>query len=212
MVDSIGKIDLNIFGAVTASISHEIKNRMAVINEHAGLMQDRILMSKRGGDINIEGMKRSADKIKQQITMADAIISNMNRFAHSVDKDRQQVDLHEASVLAAALFQRTASAREISLEVPATDSSVTVETSFFHLLGLIWMCLKTAIATAAPNSTVTIRCGMEGEKPELKLKMDAEAGTDMNGKISESAKILANEIGAEMQTNSEQHTIVVRFP
>jgi C4-dicarboxylate-specific signal transduction histidine kinase len=211
MADPVGKIDLNIFGAVTASVSHEIKNRMAVINEHAGLMEDRIHMAEMGSDMNIERMKQSASKIKQQITLTDSIITNMNRFAHSVDKARQQIDLHDAVMLADALFKRIASAKEISIEAPKPDSPVILETSFFHLLGLIWMCLKAAIDIAPAKSTVTIMCGHKGGDAGLYFVLDKETGGDINETILDDVKMLANALAAEARLDLEKNTIIVRF-
>ena len=42
---------LQFFGKMTASISHEIKNVLAIINENAGLLEDLALMADRGAEI-----------------------------------------------------------------------------------------------------------------------------------------------------------------
>jgi len=39
---------LRFFGKIVASISHEIKNVMAIINEKAGLIKDLTLMAEKG--------------------------------------------------------------------------------------------------------------------------------------------------------------------
>ena len=39
---------LRFFGKITASVTHEIKNALATINENAGLMTDYIEMAARG--------------------------------------------------------------------------------------------------------------------------------------------------------------------
>jgi hypothetical protein len=211
MVDSAGKIDLYIFGAVTASISHEIKNRMAVINEHAGLMEDRIHMAETGGDINLERMKHSASKIKQQISLADSIIGNMNRFAHSIDKPRQQIDLYDSAMLAGALFERLASAKEISIEMPEPASPVILDTSFFHVLGLIWMCLNTASDLAPAKSAVTVTCGPEGGDAGLCFAIDGAAAPQTSEAVPKEIKTLADEISAEARWDPERNAIVVSF-
>jgi signal transduction histidine kinase len=211
MSETAGKIGLGVFGAVTASISHEIKNRMAVINEHAGLMEDHIHMAEKGIELNIERFQRSAEKIKQQVSMADEIIANMNRFAHSADKAVQQVDLNDAAALAAALFQRTASAHEISLHVQTQDAPVTLDTSFFHVLALIWICLKAAMTAAAAKSTVTIACGREENKPRLVITLDTQTGKEIDGKLPETANIFAAEIKAQVGVEPKTNHIVIEF-
>jgi hypothetical protein len=42
---------------MTASISHEIKNVMAIINESAGLLEDYSLMAEKGMPIDPERLK-----------------------------------------------------------------------------------------------------------------------------------------------------------
>ncbi|NNG12708.1 MAG: sensor histidine kinase, partial [Halobacteria archaeon] len=37
--------ELRYFGKVTASISHELKNVLAILNEHTGLLQDLTAMA-----------------------------------------------------------------------------------------------------------------------------------------------------------------------
>lgn len=211
MNEPAGKIGLNIFGSITASISHEIKNRMAVINEHAGLMEDHIHMAERGGDINIERIMRSAGKIKQQIALADEIIANMNRFAHSIDKASQQISLHDAATLASALFQRTATAHEVTLEARTPQLPVTVETSMFHLLALIWICLTSALPIAPAKSTVTFACEKINDEPRLIIEIDTTADKKLDEKMLDTAKVIANEIKAEVNLDANQNNIVVTF-
>ena len=44
----IGEEGLRFFGTMTASISHELKNALSIINEGAGLLEDLAAMSARG--------------------------------------------------------------------------------------------------------------------------------------------------------------------
>ena len=81
MNEAIGKTGLKFFGGVVASISHEIKNRLAIINENAGLLEDLVLMSERGMEIDSERLKRLADSLKNQVSTADGIIKKMNQFS-----------------------------------------------------------------------------------------------------------------------------------
>jgi len=48
---------LQFFGKMTASISHEIKNVLAIINENAGLLEDLALMADGGAEIEPQRLK-----------------------------------------------------------------------------------------------------------------------------------------------------------
>ena len=46
--ENLTETSLQFFGRVSASISHELKNVLAIINENAGLLEDFTLMGDRG--------------------------------------------------------------------------------------------------------------------------------------------------------------------
>jgi signal transduction histidine kinase len=81
----LGEAGLQFFGKMSASISHEIKNALAIINESAGLLDDLSLRAERGIPVEPERLKKQAGNILKQIRRADGIIQNMNKFAHSID-------------------------------------------------------------------------------------------------------------------------------
>ena len=83
--DEMG-IGLQFFGKMTASISHEIKNVMAIINESAGLLEDYGMMADKGIPIDPEKLKVVSGRVSKQIHRAEGIIRNMNSLAHSVDE------------------------------------------------------------------------------------------------------------------------------
>ena len=49
IMDSKEEAGLRFFGMMTASVSHEIKNVLAIINENAGLMSDLTQMMMKSG-------------------------------------------------------------------------------------------------------------------------------------------------------------------
>jgi signal transduction histidine kinase len=142
MSDMQGETGLKFFGAVTASISHEMKNRMAIINEQAGLLEDLVRMAGQGRELDHARLLRLADSVKSQISMADDIIKNMNRFAHLPDVFWQTSDLCDLVSLAARLSKRMADTKGVRLETRVPETAVKVTTSPFLLLNLIWPCLE----------------------------------------------------------------------
>ena len=90
--DIISETGLQFFGKVSASISHEIKNVLAIMNENAGLLEDYTRMLENGKPINTERFKTLAGKVLKQIQRADGIVKRLNRFAHSVENFAISVD------------------------------------------------------------------------------------------------------------------------
>ena len=54
------------FGKMSASISHEIKNALAIINENAGLLEDLTLLAEQGRPTDPERLKKLAGSIITQ--------------------------------------------------------------------------------------------------------------------------------------------------
>ena len=70
----IGNAGLEFFGKVSASISHDIKNVLAVINENAGLLEDFCLMAEKGKPLDPSRLKRLALDVKEQVRRGDGIV------------------------------------------------------------------------------------------------------------------------------------------
>lgn len=153
--DSIGESGLQFFGKVSASISHELKNILAIINENAGLLEDLTFAAQRGKAIDPEKLNRTAQNFLKQINRADEILKNMNRFAHSIDQFSAEVNLRELVELVVDLTRRLAAMRKISLDMRMPQEPLTLTTNPFLLENLVWLCLQFAIsATSAGQALI----------------------------------------------------------
>ncbi|MDY6951271.1 MAG: histidine kinase [Thermodesulfobacteriota bacterium] len=158
--DIIGQTGLQFYGKTAASLSHEIKNALAIMNENAGLMEDFMAMSEGGAPIDPGRLKSLAGKVIKQIRRADGIVATMNRFAHSVDESVTDVDLYELLEFVATLSRRLASMGGVTLEPRRGHSPVTITTSPFFLQNLVSLCLDFAVGAAGSGKTI----GLAAEK------------------------------------------------
>ena len=84
--DDLLKYDsLAFFGKVNASISHELKNIMAIISETAGLLGDLADLASTGNPVEPDVLKNCAGSIMEEIQRGFSTIRQMNRFSHSID-------------------------------------------------------------------------------------------------------------------------------
>ena len=126
------ELGIDFFGRMTASISHEIKNTLAIVNENAGLLGDLALLMDKGRPLSSERLTTLAGNIRRQVQRADDIIRRLNRFAHSAHEPAASVDLGEVLTFTAALAERLATMKGIGLTV-AAGGAVTVEVGPFLL-------------------------------------------------------------------------------
>jgi len=154
--ESIGECGLHCFGTISASISHELKNALAIINENAGLLEDLSFMAEKGRPLDPAKLKSLAANISKQIQRADGIIRNMNRFAHSADEPIKCIELGETLALTVALSSRLAAMKSITLNFKPPLHPIRVTTRLFYLQNLIWLCLKEILERAGVEKEITI--------------------------------------------------------
>jgi len=145
------------FGKMTATMSHELKNCLAIMNENAGLIQDLLMMNQSGHPLEPDRLDRISGGISRQVLRADTLLKQMNIFAHSVDLPEQQVDLKEAVRLAATIGARLAANQQVEILPDASDGSVPMTLSFFSLLNLIWQTLEAVMTAMAPKTILDIQ-------------------------------------------------------
>lgn len=155
------------FGEMTASISHEIKNVMAIINENAGLLEDMVAMNRQGAPFPVERMAKLAQSVARQIARADDIIQTLNRFAHSADHPRETVDIGETVAFILNLTSRLTMMQGARLDYTAPEKPVTIVANRFFLSHLVWRCLTAAMEMGQADKFIRIRVAITEDNPCL---------------------------------------------
>jgi signal transduction histidine kinase len=155
-LDLTGEMGLHYIAKVTASISHEMKNVLAIINENKGLLEDLSFAAKRGKPIEPERLERTCGQMSKQIDRADTILTTMSRFAHSFDHPEAPVDLYDLCRLVATLAGRMAAMRKVNLEIKEPPQPLTLLRHPFLLQRLLWRCLELALPATNEGQTLTL--------------------------------------------------------
>ena len=141
MWETVADEGFKFFGKMSASLTHEIKNALAILNENAGLLEDLTLFAGQGRPIDPARLQTMAVKMKHQVQRADELVKRMNRFAHSADMAVQTVNIGDALELIVALARRPATLAEATLELKSLDQPVQFTMRFFSLQHLIWLAI-----------------------------------------------------------------------
>ena len=131
---------LAFFGRVNASISHELKNIMAIISETSGLMGDLCEIAEDGGQYDPKTFKNLSASITEEIQRGFVTIKQMNRFAHSMDSFFADVKIVDLVELMLSLSSFVSYSSNVSLTLPK-DKSLTISSSPFLLELLIYEAL-----------------------------------------------------------------------
>jgi len=175
-----GWTGLQFFGRTTASVSHDLKNALAIIKENAGLLNDYLLMAEKGTPFKPERLKIVADRIDQQTRRADTLIKFLNRFGHSIDEPLATVDLNEAVSLLAALTQREVAMKQATLQLSMGESPMTVKTAPFWLLTFLGHCMTFSLKALGPDKI--LRLQVEKVKEGARILFSPLSGLQGAGK------------------------------
>jgi C4-dicarboxylate-specific signal transduction histidine kinase len=203
---------LQFFGQISASISHEIKNVLAIINENAGLLEDLTVMADRGKPIDPARLVKMAATIKKQIGRADNIIKNMNGFAHSIDQTVTTVDLNEIVELIVALTARFAAMKNVEVDLQLPQDPLKIQTAPYRLLNLLWLCLDFAMDASGELKQIEVVAEETNDGIRIQLKRLTRLSEMVSNTFPSEREIQLLEIlDAELRIEIEDEMIVLRF-
>jgi len=210
--DIIPETGLQFFGRISASISHEIKNVLAIVNENAGLLEDLTLMADRGKPIDPARLKIMAATLKKQVGRADGIIMNMNRLAHSIDQTVTTADLDQTIELVIALTARFAAMRGVKVDLQLPANPLTIKTAPFYLMNLLWLCLDFSMSASGDEKQVELV--VEETENSVRIRFRRLAGLSaalLETFPSDREKNLLAVLGAALTAVPEREEVVLRL-
>ena len=160
--DWFGYDSLAFFGKVNASISHELKNVMAIISETAGLLGDLSEMAQGGKPIDPDMLASSTDSIIEEIQRGFTTIRQMNRFAHSVDTPVLSVDLMDILDLVRNLSEYLSFAGKTNLHTGEGAAPMAL-TCPFILQAIIYQAVVQTFQHAGPGAQLDISVQSKNE-------------------------------------------------
>jgi signal transduction histidine kinase len=204
-IDFKNNDDLVFFGKVNASISHELKNILAIISEAAGLLHDLTDMVTRGKKIELEMLKTCSQDIVEEIERGFTTIKQMNMFSHSVDTPLKSVNIIEALDLIINLAGFLSFASKVRFD-PAPEEASIISTCPFRLQNLVYQTLVFAFKSVGANGEIRVSVHRETNSSAriafsgLGIQCDLPFPT-------EETKNIAKSIGAEIRMADDSQTI-----
>ena len=150
------RAELNFFGRVMASISHEINNVLTIVTEVGGLLEDLTYMAENGRPINPEKLRLQCKRIADQMQRGKTIIQNMNRFAHSIDEPIVTFDLADAVRNTVKIATRFAELKKTTIEYEPPDLICSITDDPFFLRYIVFTFIDNALQSGAINSPIRV--------------------------------------------------------
>lgn len=204
---------LGFFGKITASISHELKNSLAIINEKAGLLEDFALMANKGIPLDPERMELLAGQIIKQIGRANDIIRTLNIFAHSAEEPLKNADLVQILTLGIRLCSRFADMKSVTMAPNIPTDPMTIQTRPFFAEHLICHCLTAAMDWAGLEKNIKI--AMEHTNDDVRIHifpLDTAKQPENGSFPDKETQLLADALHARVEQNRDSGKLSLVFP
>jgi len=210
--DLIAETGLAFFGRISASISHELKNVLAIVNENAGLLEDLTLMAERGQAIDPARLKIMAAAVQKQVGRADEILKNMNRFAHSIDETVAEIHLNPTIKLFMALTDRFAAMRGVTVDLQLPDSPLKIRTAPFFLMNILWLGLDFSMSASGDEKRVELVVDESETSVRIRFRRLAGLTEELWGAFySDREKKLLAVLAADMTIEHGSEEITLRL-
>ena len=196
-----------------ASLSHELKNRISIIKEQAGLLKDYSALVEQGRPIDPARINQIGSGLTRQVEMTDAILVNMNQFAHSVDETCCPTDVNDLLGRLTSLAKRAADLHRVHLRFCPSHSTLVIITSPFLLMNLIWLGLETLMHAIGDRGTIELKVEKhDNGGGSIQLHAQTESRMIENDPISEAFQFLAKALEAGVEWQRADRTLRVYFP
>jgi signal transduction histidine kinase len=197
------------FGAIAASLSHELNNVLATVNQLTGLVDDQVTAAEHGRPLDPARLGKATHRIATQLQRGEGYVRQLNRFAHSADHPVASLDARVEVEEMVALCGRFYRLRNVTLESLLPPDPVVLSNSPFGFRHAVYRCLELALAAAAAGSRVAIELRphngggcveVKGETPVERSQVEQDQKTQHRLML---LRLLAAVLGGTVETSVE---------
>jgi signal transduction histidine kinase len=202
--------DLAFFGKVNASISHELKNILAIISEAAGLLNDLTELAAKGKSVEPDMLTSCSRDIVEEVRRGFSTIKQMNTFSHSVDDLYKTINLADVVKLMIDLAGFLSFSGNVRFD-PPRQGLPSVLTCPFRLQNLVYQALVFAFESAGPEAEIQVAMQPEsGSRVRISFsglgpKSDRPFPTEQTQRIAAS-------IGVEVRRSADSQQVHIVVP
>ena len=119
-------LEMAFLGKITASMTHEIKNTLAIFSSPRACSLTLITLSKDAAFPHQDKFQRVLGNINDQVHRSVDITTRLNQFAHSMDEPLAEVKVSDLLEQVVLLMRRLAKRQGIELKAEASDPDLSL--------------------------------------------------------------------------------------
>jgi len=210
-----GRGGLAFFGALAASVTHELNNALSIIDQAGGLLGDLAAGAAAGREIDPRRLETVRERIDRQVRKGVEIVNRLNRFAHSIDEPAGEFDAVAETENLVALTLRFAELKKVRLELAPGAEEIRARGDAFALQQALFACLRSALDGAEEGDRIEVRPRRDGGEGVLDVSGPARpaAGGD-DARLAEAERLMET-LGGSCRARSGEGggaAFELRFP
>ncbi len=196
------------FGKSNRLISHKLRNKLAIISETGGLLNDLVELSSDVTKLDPSKLKSLTESITEEVTRANDLVAHMNGFAHSVDKIFADVDISKILDLVVAIAQLDTYAGNAKLRFVETEACMAYTSPFF-LGNLIYEVIILSLGTPDAQGEILVSVHPEGDGFRISF---SGIVADEQKLTTNKVVLLANALSANMSFDTASSEFKIILP
>jgi len=173
-------------GEITASVTHELQNVLAIIKENSGLMEDFLLMAQNSESELGKRLLKSLDSIKKQVSRGVDLTSKLNLFSHTADHAEAHININETLKRLIVLTGRITKLKGVEVTFKETEKQPSFLTDPVLFQVAAYLCIKCLVIFLKPHAKISVI--VAGGTIKFRCDNTNTQGNDLVEKIISSPK------------------------
>jgi len=219
MIDDSKRQEIAFVGKITAGVTHEINNVLAIIKESSGLMEDLLSLSEGNSFPFSDKFSRSLSTVQEQINRGVELVKKLNQFAHTSDEPVAQADLNRLVEQIVFLSQRFARKKKIVMHFHPSEEAIFIITNPLLLQMILFESMACFWDSMPEGSRMHLNLLKEGKEALIK----AGCETDVQKREKPSPDLfsspewirlgeIAGKIGGRIRCDESDFAFTLIFP
>ena len=207
--------NLDFFGRVVASVSHELNNVNSTIEQILGLLEDHAAAARSGREIDPQRLLDIHERTRRQTRRATDIIGRLNRFAHTADDPDVRFDAGALTADLLALGERLAGRRRVELAALGDGGEVPTRGDPFRLARTIFGVLAGCWERAPSGTSVAAGAELVDGAPRVRIRAphpEGGAAEDLARNLVAEAAGLGADVTHHMDGDAIEVVLVLAAP
>ncbi len=198
---------LAFFGAVTASVTHELNNVMSIINELIGVIDDMVYATNDNVVIDPVRLKRLHERLSVQENRGESIIKRMNKFAHTTDDELCEFVVTDILINLVELSKRFADLKKVELSIIVDeiipDDKMKVVSNPFDFQLIVFLSIAYLLELSSEGSEISVLTIFENDLPGVLIKGSEINIEKIDPKIEESLLKISESLNSVLSIDTK---------